>query len=344
MNPTSPASRTEAEDLPAPLTQPAPRRAVVQAKDLTLTSARGTVYGPVSLHVREGDLVVLQGPQGSGRSSLLLTLAGRMNPDRDTRQLTVLGHELPRGRRAVQQLSAVAGFDAIDRLDESVTVADTLRERLTWRWHTPDGDGVTLDVAAFLADRGDTVRYVRNLLARTSSRPANVGCFGLHEWAMVYRQGDATRHPLPLRLGARGTDEVVESHPVRCSHFDAFRFFTPEAAPLNRLQPTRENQPELEQPGCLHANMDLFKWAEKLGPAVPGALLLDCFELARDVRYLDMQASPYDVSSYGLPAVAIETPGGKAEYSDRQRGFAERASALRERLVAVCDDVLSTIR
>ena len=132
MNPTSPASRTEAEDLPAPLTQPAPRRAVVQAKDLTLTSARGTVYGPVSLHVREGDLVVLQGPQGSGRSSLLLTLAGRMNPDRDTRQLTVLGHELPRGRRAVQQLSAIAGFDAIDRLDESVTVADTLRERLTW--------------------------------------------------------------------------------------------------------------------------------------------------------------------------------------------------------------------
>ena len=219
-----------------------------------------------------------------------------------------------------------------------------VRERLTWRWHTPDGDGVTLDVAAFLADRGDTLRYVRNLLARTSSRPANVGCFGLHEWAMVYRQGDVTRHPLPLRLGARGTDEVVESHPVRCSHFDAFRFFTPEAAPLNRLQPTRENQPELEQPGCLHANMDLFKWAEKLGPAVPGALLLDCFELARDVRYLDMQASPYDVSSYGLPAVAIETPGGKAEYSDRQRGFAERASALRERLVAVCDDVLSTIR
>lgn len=138
MNPTPPASRTEVEDLPAapahaaPPSQPAPRRAVVQAKDLTLTSARGTVYGPVSLHVREGDLVVLQGPQGSGRTSLLLTLAGRMRPDRSTRQLTVLGHELPRERYAVQKLAAVAGFDAIDRLDDSVTVADTLRERLTW--------------------------------------------------------------------------------------------------------------------------------------------------------------------------------------------------------------------
>lgn len=222
------------------------------------------------------------------------------------------------------------------------TDPDGVAERLTWRWHSPAPDGgVTLDVAAFLADRGDTVRYVHDLLDRTASRPANVGCFGLHEWAMVYRQGDATRHPLPLRLGPDGTDAVVESHPVRCSHFDAFRFFTPEAVPLNRLQPTRATQPELEQPGCLHANMDLFKWAEKLGPAVPGDLLLDCFELARDVRYLDMQASPYDVSSYGLDPVAIETPDGRAEYSARQRSLADRAAPLRARIVATCDALLA---
>src|SRR5690606_15086843 len=93
------------------------------------------------------------------------------------------------------------------------------------------------------------------------------------------------------------TDAVVEAHPVRCSHFDAFRFFTPEARPVNRLQPTRENQPELEQPGCLHANMDLLRAALTLGPACPGDLLLDTFELARDIRVLDMRASPYDVSS-----------------------------------------------
>lgn len=216
-------------------------------------------------------------------------------------------------------------------------------ERLTWRWYTPDGHGARVDVDAFLADRGATVRFVRELLSRTAQRPANVGCFGLHEWAMVYRTGDSTRHPLPLRLGAAATDAVVERHQVRCTHVDAYRFFTPEAVPLNRLRPTRETQTELEQPGCLHANMDLYKWAGKLGPAVPGELLLDTFDLALEIRHVDMQASPYDVSSYGLDAIAIETPEGKAEYAARQRGFAERAAGLRERLVEVCDAVLGGI-
>src|SRR5690606_16054805 len=63
----------------------------------------------------------------------------------------------------------------------------------------------------------------------------------------------------PLRPGRRGTDEVVESMPLRCSHYDAFRFFTPPARPLNAVQPTRSDQISLEQPGCLHANMDITK-------------------------------------------------------------------------------------
>ena len=86
-----------------------------------------------------------------------------------------------------------------------------------------------------------------------------------------------TRHAVPLRLGQAGTDAVVEAHPIRCTHFDAFRFFTPPAVGRNRLQPTRETQPELEQPGCLHATMDLYKWAYKLEPGhprrAPGRLL-----------------------------------------------------------------------
>ena len=147
---------------------------------------------------------------------------------------------------------------------------------------------------------------------------------------MVYRETDEHRHPLPLRLGAAGTDAVVETHKIRCTHFDAYRFFTPDAVELNTLRPTRGSMTAMEQPGCLHAGMDVYKWATKLGPAVPGDLLLDCFELARDIRTLDMQASPYDVTTYGLDPVTIETPEGKAEYVARQRGFAERGNALRD--------------
>ncbi|WP_149202726.1 3-methyladenine DNA glycosylase [Actinotalea sp. HO-Ch2] len=212
-------------------------------------------------------------------------------------------------------------------------------EHAAWRWYGVHDDGsVGLDVEAFLADRGETVAYVRRLLDATASRPAALGCLGLHEWAMVYRQDDARRrHSLPLRLGREGTDAVVDAHPVRCSHIDAFRFFTPDAVPLNRLQPTRETQVDLEQPGCLHANMDLLKWSLKLGPAVPGDLLLDAFALAAEIRLLDMQASPYDLSSLGEPAVAIETPEGRAEYVARQRAFAERSAGLRVRLLEVCE-------
>jgi hypothetical protein len=213
------------------------------------------------------------------------------------------------------------------------------------RWYATDDDGgVRLDVDGFLADRGDTVAFVHRLLTATASRPAFTGCFGLHEWAMVYRAGDDLRHPLPLRLGGAATDAVVEAHPVRCTHFDAFRFFTPAAVPLNRLQPTRATQVALEQPGCLHAAMDCHKWAGKLGPAVPGDLALDCFVLAGDVRLLDMQASPYDLSSYGHPPVPIETAEGRAEYVRRQRELAARAAALRARLIAVCEQLLTVRR
>lgn len=185
-----------------------------------------------------------------------------------------------------------------------------------WRFYRTVGETTQVDVDAFLAELGVTVDYVAALLRRTAGRPASFGCFGLHEWAMVYRMdGDDRRHPLPLRLGAAATDAVVEAHPIRCTHFDAFRFFTSEAAPRNELQPTRETQPDLEQPGHLHATMDLYKWAMKLAPAVPSTLVLDAFELALEVRRVDMQASPYDVSSFGLEAIAIETPVGKSEYA-----------------------------
>ncbi|WP_460435948.1 3-methyladenine DNA glycosylase [Angustibacter speluncae] len=218
-----------------------------------------------------------------------------------------------------------------------------VRERAGWRWYEVVDGALGLDVGTYLADREGVVRFVRDLLTATAARPAQLGCFGLHEWAMVYRlPAGAQRHEdHPLRLGSAGTDAVVEQNRLRCSHFDAYRFFTPEAVPLNPLQPSRSRVLELEQPGCLHATMDLYKWAGQLGPAVPSSLLLACFDLARDVRVLDMEASPYDLADLGYEPVRIETPDGKAEYARRQKVLAERAAPLRVALVEVCDAVLA---
>lgn len=214
-----------------------------------------------------------------------------------------------------------------------VELADAA-ERLDWRWYATGSDAATAvpDAASFAEEKSQLAGLIERMLRRTAARPGQFGCFGLHEWAMVYR-ADEHRHSAPLRLGQDGTDAVVEAHDLRCTHIDAFRFFTPPAVPRNSLTPTRETQPDLEQPGCLHAGMDLYKWAVKLGPLVPGELLLDAFELAADIRLLDMEAAPYDLSDWGVRPVRIETPEGKAEYVRRQRGFAERGNALRARLL-----------
>jgi hypothetical protein len=192
-----------------------------------------------------------------------------------------------------------------------------------------------------LESRRALLTEVRDLLAATASRPAQLGCLGMHEWAMVYGE-DEVRHPAwPLRLGRAGTDRVVERHRIACSHFDAFRFFTAAARPLNVLSPRRDDRTAFEQPGCLHAGMDLYKHAYRLSPMVASELVADCFELARDIRVLDMRASPYDLTALGYSPVAIETVPGKQEYVDTQRGFAERGAPLRERLVAECDRLLA---
>lgn len=202
-----------------------------------------------------------------------------------------------------------------------------------------DGGTVT---DAYVASQRPLLEALHRLLRATAARPANFGCFGLHEWAMVHRLADdETRHAdWPLRLGGAGTDAVVESHRIACSHFDAYRFFTPSARPLNVLSPTAADRPDFEQPACLHAGMDLYKHAFRLTPMICSDLVADCFELARDIRVLDMRASPYDLVDLGFEPIRIETAAGKAAYAEAQRGFAERGAPLRARLVAECERLL----
>lgn len=190
------------------------------------------------------------------------------------------------------------------------------------------------------AKRLAAIQWIADWLAAVDQRPPAFGCFGLHEWAMVYRTTEV-RHPRwPLRLGAAGTAAVVDSMPIRCSHYDAFRFFTPAARPLNRLQPTRETVQQNEQSGCLHANMDLYKWAYKLAPFTASELIADAFELAWDIREVDMRASPYDLRELSFEPIPIETEEGRRTYEGYQRQFAERARPLRARLLATCRAIL----
>ncbi len=236
------------------------------------------------------------------------------------------------------------------------------------RWHPGYGVGlvegepsrgyvVVDDVATVseehLTSQRPLIASLHRLLTATASRPANFGCFGMHEWAMVYRLSETqTRHAdWPLRLGPDGTDRVVESHRIACSHFDAYRFFTEPARSLNLLSPGPDDRPDHEQPGCLHAGMDLYgKVAVRLSPLIPSELVADAFVLAWEIRTLDMRAAPYDFTGLVLAPdnepwtpVPIETPEGKAEFVAIQREFAERAQPIRRQLITWCDQLLDLL-
>jgi hypothetical protein len=87
--------------------------------------------------------------------------------------------------------------------------------------------------------------------------------------------------------------------------------------------------------------MDLYKHAFRLSPMVSSDLVAECFELAWDIRVLDMRAAPYDLADLGFEPVRIETAEGKAEYVAHQRSFAERGVPLRQRLIEECEGLLS---
>ena len=136
-----------------------------------------------------------------------------------------------------------------------------------------------------------------------------------------------------LRLAPETIAAVVESEELCCTHFDAYRFFTPAARPRNRHELARAVTDQFDQRGCIHVTMDLYRYAYKLAPWVTGELIADAFLLAWQTRELDMRASPYDLSEFGLDPIRIETTAGKDEYVRQQRELAAAAIPIRARLI-----------
>lgn len=186
------------------------------------------------------------------------------------------------------------------------------------------------------------LQWIVELLEATERHVPNYACHGLHEWAMVYR-AEEIRHAAiaPLRLPQAEIDELVNSRPITCTHFDAFRFFANQAKPLNRHSLSLDTRHENEQPGCVHANMDLYKWAAKSMPWIGSEILLETFQLATQLRDLDMRASPYDLSAWNVVPIKIETPDGRKAYETEQRRLAALASDLRKKLIQAIRRVIS---
>lgn len=199
---------------------------------------------------------------------------------------------------------------------------------------------VILESGSFPNKRQRALQWMYQLLLTTKDRQPLLNCCGMHEWAMVYKAEEIRHQNYPLRLSNTEIREFVETQPIVCTHFDAYRFFTPEAKPLNKHTPSREFFEDTEQPGCLHTNMDLYKWAYKLSPWISSEVILDAFKLAVKARTLDMKAGPYDLSSIGYEPIPIETEAGRIRYKQEQAMIWKASIPVREKLIEAIKPLL----
>jgi hypothetical protein len=184
--------------------------------------------------------------------------------------------------------------------------------------------------------------WYQSILQNTLEADPILHCYGLHEWAMQYQPPGAPPPPsakyqqhLPLRVSRDVLNETVERKGVSCTHVDALRFFADAALPLNRFGGplSRSDQVRLEQPACVHATMDLLKMTLKLQPFCDAALLRRVLRIALEARTLDVAASPYDASAYGVGVIPVETAEGRAEYKRKQVELMHRAEPVRRELL-----------
>ena len=222
-----------------------------------------------------------------------------------------------------------------------VTLEDDPDHDFSPKYYRRENGVMSIDTSLLTEKGRKRLEWILDLLKLTQSRPPNLACHGLHEWAMVYEGGDIRhRESAPLRLPQDQIDALVSSRPICCSHFDAFRFFTPSAIPLNKLSPTLHSREKNEQPGCIHTNMDLYKWAYKSSPWISSDLLRETLFFAIEAREIDMRASPYDLSDYGYPAIPIESPEGRREYETHQLALFQKGLPLREKLISALSAIL----
>jgi RND superfamily putative drug exporter len=141
----------------------------VRARGLVIGGSRGAVVDDLDLDLAPRRLLVASGPPGTGKTALLLTLAGRMRPAGG--ELEVAGELLPDRSAAVQALAGLAEIHGINDLEPSVTVGQHVAERLTAATSRPWARSRDIDAVlagaeqVFAAATGGPVTVAAGLVA-----------------------------------------------------------------------------------------------------------------------------------------------------------------------------------
>lgn len=157
----------------------------MSARAIRVKGPWGPVYGPIDLDVDAGGVTALIHPAGTGRTALLLTLAGRMRAQAGT--VTVFGQT---DARKIFSTAALANIDALDKIAESVTVRDLITEQRRWDapWYrfigratdsdlaetcaTTFGDTPLPDLGAYFDQIGELSQVLLRIALANTGRPA----------------------------------------------------------------------------------------------------------------------------------------------------------------------------
>jgi ABC-type multidrug transport system ATPase subunit len=145
---------------------------MIEATGLGLRTRHGWVYRDVDLTVAEGEVAAVTGPSGSGRTMLLLTLAGRAKPSAGALRV---GDAV--SRPDIRRVVTVARATGAVELDPDLTVGDSRREA-GLLFYGADLDaaeelvGLSLDSATVVGDLAADDRALFSLALAAAGRPA----------------------------------------------------------------------------------------------------------------------------------------------------------------------------
>lgn len=117
-----------------------PGAVFAEAHDLGLRSPLGCPYAGMDVVVYQGELTALRGRNGSGKTALLLTLAGRMAHTEGT--LVILGETMPRGRGRVQRRVGLGLVPGVNDLQENLSVHSVTAAEFELYGKSPKRDAV----------------------------------------------------------------------------------------------------------------------------------------------------------------------------------------------------------